>query len=110
MAKLYDLANVMRSKNAGPFVITIDLIFSSPTLYNEIKKAILPRRSEIAGLYGVEEKSISIHFFDRVKTVKVTMDRWGPSSGDVGDSDVYGAQQHGLMGEMEFPELEGSHV
>ena len=36
--KLYDIAFVCRSKNAGPFQLTIDLMFENLESYNKIKE------------------------------------------------------------------------
>ena len=38
-AKLYDLAQVIRSKNSGPFQTTLDVIFDDEALYQQIKNS-----------------------------------------------------------------------
>ena len=45
-AKLYDLAQVIRSKNSGPFQTTLDVIFDDEALYQQIKNSgqITPER------------------------------------------------------------------
>ena len=44
--RLYDLAQVIRSKNSGPFQTTLDVIFDDPELYMQIKASgqITPER------------------------------------------------------------------
>jgi hypothetical protein len=37
--KLKDLATVIRSKNASPFVLTIDIFFDDDEKYNLVKKS-----------------------------------------------------------------------
>lgn len=105
MARLQDLAAVLRSKNAGPFQVTIDLMFDDEATYRRVlaSEALTPTR--IAGLYGVEAQHVSVIPFDRVRAVKVTLPRrWGSrGSGSAFDRDVYGAQQHGPLAEIDIP-------
>ena len=39
MARLYDLAKVVRSKNSGPFEITLDALFDDPAVYEWVKRS-----------------------------------------------------------------------
>jgi len=94
MKTLYDIAKVVRSKNAGPFSITLDVLFDSPEIYHKIKEQNLINRPLIAKLYQIPEQSITdLVYFDQAYGIKVTYNR-RISSGTVGDRDVYGAQQH----------------
>lgn len=94
MKTLYDVAKVIRSKNAGPFSITLDVLFEDEATYRKIKKANLINRPIIAKLYQISEESITeLVYFDQAYGIKVTYDRT-ISSGTIGDRDVYGAQQH----------------
>lgn len=94
MKTLYDVAKVIRSKNAGPFSITLDVLFSTEREYACVKKEGLITREVIARLYQIPEESISeLVYFDQAWGIKVTYDR-PISSGTSGDRDVYGAQQH----------------
>ena len=94
VAKLGDLAKILRSKNSGPFEITLDCLFDQPHYYERIKQSGLITKENIAKLYQVNEEQIHhLVFFDQALGFKVTMAR-DISSGSVGDRDVYGAQQH----------------
>lgn len=94
MKTLYDIAKVIRSKNAGPFSITLDVLFDSPEVYQKVKESNLISKSQIAKLYHISEESITeLVYFDQACGIKVTYDR-PISSGTIGDRDVYGAQQH----------------
>lgn len=94
MKTLYDIAKVVRSKNAGPFSITLDVLFDSPETYGKIKERGLINRQTVAQLYRIPEESITeLVYFDQACGIKVTYDR-KISSGTAGDRDVYGAQQH----------------
>lgn len=101
-AKLYDLAQVIRSKNSGPFQTTLDVIFDDAALYEQIKTSgqITPER--IAQCYRMApERICEFVFFDTALGFKITFDR-EISSGTVGDRDVYGAQQHAPLAMMEI--------
>lgn len=52
--KLKDIAKVIRSKNAGPFYITLDVIFSGVNTYQKVKAAGALNAELIASLYNVE--------------------------------------------------------
>lgn len=94
MKTLYDIAKVIRSKNAGPFSITLDVLFDDEQIYRRIKQANLINKPLIAKLYHISEESITeLVYFDQAMGIKVTYDR-KISSGTIGDRDVYGAQQH----------------
>lgn len=94
MKTLYDIAKVIRSKNAGPFSITLDVLFENAETYRKVKEANLINKPLIAKLYQIPEESITeLVYFDQAYGIKVTYDR-KISSGTIGDRDVYGAQQH----------------
>ncbi|MGG3279833.1 DUF4387 domain-containing protein [Paenibacillus solani] len=94
MTQLGDLAKVLRSKNSGPFEITLDVLFDSKQKYDRVKKSGLITKRTICELYQIKEEQIHhLVFFDQALGFKITMSR-EISSGNVGDRDVYGAQQH----------------
>ena len=92
--RLYDCAKVIRSKNAGPFTLTIDLLFDDAAAFRRVlaSPALTPER--IAALYCCDAASVRVCPFERALAIKVTMTRPGASSGAPGDRDVYGSQQH----------------
>ena len=97
--RLYDLARVMRSKNAGPFTLTVDLMFAERGEFDLALAALEP--AAIGEMYGVEPDAVRIVPFERVLTIKVTMPRAWASSGAPGDVDVYGSGQHFPLGDIE---------
>ncbi|MDE7339604.1 MAG: DUF4387 domain-containing protein [Lachnospiraceae bacterium] len=100
--KLYELATVIRSKNSGPFQITLDVLFDDVEIYRKIKESGIISKERIAALYKMEESRIQqIVFFDTALGFKITYDR-SISSGTCGERDVYGAQQHAPLAEMKI--------
>jgi hypothetical protein len=105
MATLGELADVMRSKNAGPFQFTIDLMFNDRVAYERVISSGRIDASVIAPLYGVEEALVRVMPFDRVRAIKITIPRRTGlhGSGSAFDRDVYGAQQHGPLVNLSIP-------
>lgn len=97
--KLIDIASVIRSKNSGPYEITFDIIFKDFDIYNQVKAANAITADTFCRLYNLTpNRIIKIVYFDPAKAIKCTIVRPIPS-GNLGERDVYGAQQHApLMG------------
>lgn len=102
MAKLRDLAKVCKSKNAGPFEVTIDVMFETREIYDKVVKSGVINEQLFAKLYGVDAKDVLYTPYPAALALKGTIPR-RISSGDVGDTDVYGAQQHAPMLDVEIP-------
>ena len=98
--RLYDCATVIRSKNAGPFTLTIDLVMPDTDTFRRVLEADGLSPSRIAALYHVPADSVRVAPFERVLTIKVALPRPGSSSGAPGDRDVYGCQQHFPLANM----------
>jgi hypothetical protein len=99
---LGQLAKFLRSKNAGPFYITLDIFFYTTADYEKTKKSGVINQEFISGLYKVDEKDLTIIEFDPAAAIKISFPRRIPS-GSVRDSDVYGAQQHAPLFDIEIP-------
>ena len=97
--KLMDIASVIRSKNSGPYEITYDIIFKDFDIYNQVKAAKAITEQTFCDLYHIKpDHIVKIVYFDPAKAIKCTIVRPIPS-GNLGERDVYGAQQHApLMG------------
>lgn len=94
MKTLKDIATVIRSKNAGPYELTLDVIFSDRAVFEDFCAKKLFNKEVIAKLYHIEEKDVlSIVEFPPAMAVKATIVR-PLASGALGERDVYGAQQH----------------
>ena len=89
-----EIASVIRTKNAGPYWFTADIMFDSPGLYNATKESQAFTRERIAKLYNVDQEDISeVIYYDEGRIIKVNIRR-PHISGDPGDSDILGMQQH----------------
>jgi len=100
--KLIDVASVIRSKNSGPFELTFDIIFKEFEMYERVKAAKAINEKLFAPLYNIKESDIiCLIYFDPAKAVKITIVRPLPS-GALGETDVYGAQQHAPLMKFTF--------
>ncbi|MCC6531925.1 MAG: DUF4387 domain-containing protein [Burkholderiales bacterium] len=99
--KLTELARVIRSKNAGPTTLTLDLMFHDRSGFDRACAAPALSASAIAGLYGVPVERVQILPYPPAFAIKIALDR-RVIAGDPGDRDVYGAQQHGPLLELEL--------
>ena len=100
--KLPELAEVIRSKNAGPYELTLDIIFKSQEIFDKVVRQKVITAKLISELYKIpEDKVISVVEFPPAKAIKATMVRTR-ACGDIGDTDVYGAQQHAPLLDIEI--------
>ncbi len=91
---LPEIAGIIRSKNSGPYELTLDIMFSSREWFERVRDAKAINESVVCGLYRITpDKIINIINFEPANAIKITIVR-PICSGDLGETDVYGAQQH----------------
>lgn len=91
---IVDVTDIIRSKNSGPYELTLDMMFKTRADYEDAVKRDLINAPTICRLYRIKpEDIIEIVHFDPANAIKVTIKR-PIASGDLGETDVYGAQQH----------------
>ena len=89
-----DLAKVVRSKNAGPFELTFDVMFDDVARYTRVKESGAVTTTSLARAYAIDPETITnFQFFDPALAFKLTIRRPRPQ-GSVGETDTFGAQQH----------------
>jgi predicted metallopeptidase len=94
--KLVDCARVIRSKNAGPTTLSLDLMFEDDARYQHALRSPSLTREAIAPLYGVPGEMVQVIPYAPALAIKIVLPR-RTIAGDPGDKDVYGAQQHGPL-------------
>lgn len=100
---ILQVAKVVRSKNAGPFELTLDILFKRRTDFDYARRRKIISKRRIAGLYRIPESDVlRIIYFAPADAIKITLRRRVPS-GVPGDSDIYGAQQHAPLLALTFP-------
>lgn len=90
---LRELAQVVRSKNAGPTLLTLDLFMRDSAAYERAAHSPSLAPSAVAALYGVPAEQVQRHLLPRLRAIKFSLPR-AVCAGTPGDGDLYGAQQH----------------
>jgi hypothetical protein len=103
VAKLMDLAQQVRSKNAGPFLITFDIMFDSHQQYEQVIRSRLLTKSSIAKFYAVDEDSVAVLEYPQANAIKITIPRH-TISGNFADPDVLGCQQAAHLYDLDIPD------
>jgi hypothetical protein len=107
MPKLWELARLIRSKNAGPFQLTFDVMFEEQESYELVRDAGLLSPELFSRLYGTPVEDVHVVAYDPGRAIKVTIPR--PTvSGDLGDTDIFGGQQYGPLVDLDVPERDGA--
>ena len=95
--RLFDIADVIRSKNSGPYELTFDIIFKTQEIFEKFVAGNIITPETFAKLYNIPQSHVlGVIAFPPAKAVKITIKR-PIASGDLGETDVYGAQQHGPL-------------
>lgn len=102
LVKLKDIAKACKSKNAGPFELTLDMMFDNEALFDEVRKSGRITAEVIAKLYQVDVSDVLFTIYPPALAFKATIPR-RLASGAIGDTDIYGAQQHAPLLEIEIP-------
>lgn len=102
MAKLKEIAKACKSKNAGPFELTLDVMFDDLATFEKVRASGVINPALIARLYGVSESEVLFTVYPPALAFKATIPR-RIASGAIGDTDIYGAQQHALLLDLEVP-------
>ncbi|MDB5811172.1 MAG: hypothetical protein JWN94_3294 [Betaproteobacteria bacterium] len=102
MQKLWQVTKLIRSKNAGPFELTFDVIFKEHAMYEKVRDAKTINAAWFAKTYRLTPEVVTIINYDAASAIKITIPR--PTiSGDINDTDVYGGQQYGPLVDIEVP-------
>ena len=98
--KLMDTTRMLRSKNAGPLWLTMDLGFENADMMERVLSSGVLKAETIAELYDVPAELVKIIPYPVVNAIKITIPRQVPS-GALTDDDIYGCQQHMRLANLE---------
>jgi hypothetical protein len=101
---LDDLALEVRSKNAGPFWMTLDVFLPDDAAYRAADALITPE--VIAELYQVAVESLQIFRIPQLRVVKVSFPRPLPQ-GSLHDRDMHAGQHHVPLAGLPLPAVPG---
>ena len=99
MSTLGEKVSRIRSKNAGPFWITIDIFCDKEEVYKYVCMNL--DNSKIAKLLRVKGQDLKRFDIEELNVIKFSFPRKIPQ-GHILDRDMHGAQIAVLLSEMEF--------
>ena len=100
--KLADLATLIRSKNAGPFFLTFDILFDDKEHYQLVKASQCLNAQTFATLYTCSVETVRFFACDNAFAFKFSIPRPLPQ-GDLEDGDLHGGQQFTPLMSIEIP-------
>lgn len=102
MKKLHEFTQLIRSKNAGPFWITLDIMFNDKDTYEKVLATGILSLSNVAKLYNIDEGKMKRYEIPLANSLKFSYPR-EYASGQFMDDDLYGCQKHRKLVELEVP-------
>lgn len=92
--KLHEMASVLRSKNAGPAVVTFDVVFKTPEYFAQAEQSPSFELASVCEALRVgTEDVLFVGFVKQALAYKISVIR-PYVSGSRADRDVYGCAQH----------------
>jgi hypothetical protein len=101
MPKLSEVCSHVRSKNAGPFWITLDLWFSDSASFERYAAAPSLQPAAIGERFGVDPSLVKYFAMPDLRVVKISYPRARPQGGAV-ERDMHGGQQYVQLLDMEL--------
>jgi len=103
MVALKEIAKVLRSKNAGPFEVTFDIVFKNKEDYQKFINSGAVTPELIANLYQLpKEKILTFCGFEAANAFKITIPR-RRNQGSIGETDMHAAQQYAPLLNIMIP-------
>lgn len=106
MTRLRDAASLIRSKNAGPFVLTIDILFDSEEVYQQVANHPALAKESVASLLRIAVDDVRVIRYPAGRAIKVSFPR-PIVAGSPNDTDVTGGQQYAVFVDLDVGELTG---
>lgn len=101
MPKLSEVCRHVRSKNAGPFWITLDLSFRDRETFDRYAESKVLQAPAIAALFDVDVNLVKRFAIDDLMVLKISYPRQRPQGGAV-ERDMHGGQQYVRLLDLEL--------
>ena len=101
MPKLSDVCHDIRSKNAGPFWITIDLFFHDREVFDRYVAVSQLQPQALAAVFGVEPGQVGCYPVPGLSVLKISYPRKDPQGGMI-ERDLHGGQQFARLVDIEL--------
>ncbi len=100
MSELRDIAEKVRSKNAGPFWLTIDVFCGTQDAYERIRSGL--SSAAVAQALGAKGQDLRRFEIDGLRVIKFSLPR-PQIQGAQDDRDMHGASWANLVAELRVP-------
>lgn len=100
--KLYEIAKLIRSKNAGPFNLTVDIMFDTLDKWESVANSGAINADDIARMFGMQPEDIEVFPVRNALAIKVSFPR-PVFQGEIADADMLGGQQYATIMEIDIP-------
>ncbi|WP_296594927.1 DUF4387 domain-containing protein [Phenylobacterium sp.] len=101
MAKVSDVCRLVRSKNAGPFWVTVDLFFDGADSFRRYAGSEALGPETFARLYGTDPALVKRFPVERLNMIKISYPRSSPQGGMV-ERDLHCGQQYVRLLDVEL--------
>lgn len=101
MPKVREVCRHVRSKVAGPFWVTIDLMFDSQENYDRYCESRALSAKSIAAIYDVDPAHVKHYPVPKLKVLKISYPR-RTSQGGVEERDLHSGQQYTYILDLEL--------
>ena len=93
MPKVHEVCRHVRSKVAGPFWVTIDLMFDSKENYDRYAQCPALSAESIAKIYDLDPATVHLYPIPKLKVLKISYPRKTPQ-GSIEERDLHSGQQY----------------
>jgi hypothetical protein len=102
---LGELATQVRSKNAGPFWMTIDVFLADDDAYQRASRSAITDPAVVGNLYATDPRHVRVYRLPLLGAIKVSLPR-PVVQGSVGDRDMHAGQQYVPLLDLPVPDRE----
>ena len=101
MPKVSEVCRYVRSKNAGPFWITLDLFFRDRDAFDRYAGSATLRPAAIGVLFGADPSLVKHFPVPDLQVLKISYPRQHPQGGAL-ERDMHGGQQYVRLMDVEL--------
>lgn len=101
MPKISEVCHLVRSKVAGPFWVTIDVMFDGRENYDRYVENPALSAESIGAVYGVDPETVSLYPVPSLHVLKISYPRPVPQGG-VEERDLHSGQQYTYLLDIEL--------
>ena len=100
MATIGETAFYVRSKNAGPFWVTVYIFCGEREVFEKLSASKNITKETVAEVYGVNSEEVKIFYIPNLNVIKISYPRVKPQ-GQKYERDMHAGQQYVQIAELE---------